>query len=357
LQDETIKGFNTWFVKGDAVQIVTEEGDVVYPWEEQQATFVLKVFRDTLFKRLPMQSSELSEAEKVEVSKNTELELHSYAYQDTHGDFSNHIRIALKNREDYLNGLSQWYVYDKHAYVEYDGGIVYPPSPLLKVTQDTIIKRRPVQSSDLPNDQKYKIPAGRAFILDSWAHSDEQGRSFNRHIKFAIKLESEFIEKISTWYVYDQHGQVIWNDKILYPPFRGNPFKLPGNETTFYTGQPIIEESDFTWGEATKDGTRLPANAEVVNNIINLAQELQKARNLIGQPFVINSWYRTPEANSAVGGARNSLHLQGRAVDMYVPGYSVRQVANALMSSWPGGILIYSTHLHLDTGRKQVIFL
>ncbi|MEM8807472.1 MAG: peptidoglycan-binding protein, partial [Cyanobacteria bacterium P01_G01_bin.38] len=47
LQDETIKGFNTWFVKGDAVQIVTEEGDVVYPWEEQQATFVLKVFRDT----------------------------------------------------------------------------------------------------------------------------------------------------------------------------------------------------------------------------------------------------------------------------------------------------------------------
>ncbi|MEM9162698.1 MAG: peptidoglycan-binding protein, partial [Cyanobacteria bacterium P01_F01_bin.4] len=357
LQNETINGFNTWFVKGDAVQITSAEGDVVYPWEEQQATFVLKVFRDTVFKRLPMQSGELTEAEKVEVSKDTELELHSYAYQDTHGDFSNHIRVALKRQEDYLNGLSQWYVYDKHAYVEYDSGIVYPPAPLLKVTQDTIIKRRPVQSSELPNDQKYIIPDGRAFILDSWAHTDEQGRSFNRHIKFTIKLETEFIEKISTWYVYDQHAQVIWNDKVLYPPFRGNPFKLPGNETTFYTGQPIIEEGDFTWGEATKNGTRLPANAEIVNNIIDLAQELQKARNLVGKPFVINSWYRTPEANSAVGGARNSLHLQGRAVDMYVPGYSVRQVANALMSSWPGGILIYSTHLHLDTGRKQVIFL
>ncbi|NEP19343.1 MAG: DUF882 domain-containing protein, partial [Leptolyngbya sp. SIO4C1] len=206
-------------------------------------------------------------------------------------------------------------------------------------------------------DDKQIIPAGRAFILDSWAHRDAQGRLFNRHIKFTIKLESDFVKQLSTWYVFDQHAQVVWNSKVLYPPYTGSPFKLPGNETTFYTGQPIVKGGSFTWGEATKDGSRIPASAAVVNNILDFTQKLQAARNLIGSPFIINSWYRTPAANAAVGGVSNSLHLQGRAVDMYVPGYSVRQVANALMGSWPGGILIYSTHLHLDTGRKQVVFL
>lgn len=356
LKQETIRGLNTWFVPGRHVQ-VEFEGEQVYPWEEQQVTFKLRVYRDTVFKRCPMPSSELPETEKVAVPKGSRYYLHSYAYQDAHGDFSSHIKIAIKDQQDFLKGLSQWYVYDKHAYVEYDGNIVYPSAPVLQFTQETIIKRRPVQSSTLPTGEKYQISAGKSFILDSWAHQDSQGRSFNRHIKFALKLESDFIEKTSTWYVYDQHAQITWNNKVLYPPFGGKPFKLPGNETTFYTQQPIFEGSDFTWGEATKDGTRLPATPEIVNNIITLAKVLQEARKRVGHPFVINSWYRDPQSNTAVGGATGSLHLQGRAVDMEVPGYSVRQVANAIMSSWPGGILIYSTHLHLDNGRKQVLFL
>ena len=356
LKGTTIRKLNTWFIEGQYVQIEFD-GEVVYPWEEQQAAFQLRVYRDTIFKQRPMASNELPDTEIVEVKKETNFILHSYAYQDSHGDFSSHIKISIKNPKDFLNGLSQWYVYDKHAYVEYDNNIVYPPTPVINFTQNTIIKRRPLQSSELPAEERASVPSGNSFVLDSWAYKDEQGKSFNGHIKFALKLESDFIKSLSTWYAYDQHAQVVWNDKVLYPPFVGKSFKLPGNESTFYTQQPIFTGSDFTWGEATKNGTRIPTTPGTVSDIIAFAKVLQNARNIIGQPFVINSWYRDPQSNKAVGGASTSFHLSGRAVDMYVPGYSVRQVANALMSSWPGGILIYSSHLHLDTGRKQVIFM
>ncbi|ESA37240.1 phage-related lysozyme [Leptolyngbya sp. Heron Island J] len=356
LKETTIRGLNTWFIEGQYVQVEIDD-EVVYPWEEQQTVFQLRVYRDTIFKQRPMPSSELPDTEKVEVKKETNFILHSYAYQDSHGDFSSHIKISIKDPKDFLKGLSQWYVYDRHSYVEYDENIVYPPTPILNFTQNTIIKRRPLQSSELPTEEKASIPSGNSFILDSWAYKDEQGKSFNGHIKFALKLESDFISSFSTWYVYDQHAQVTWNGKVLYPPFAGKSFRLPGKEGLFYTQQPIFTDSNFTWGEATKNGTRIPTTPEIVDNIITFARALQNARNIIGQPFVINSWYRDPQSNEAVGGATNSQHLSGRAVDMYVPGVSVRQVANALRSSWPGGILIYSSHLHLDTGRKQIVFL
>ncbi|NJN19892.1 MAG: DUF882 domain-containing protein [Leptolyngbya sp. RL_3_1] len=66
----------------------------------------------------------------------------------------------------------------------------------------------------------------------------------------------------------------------------------------------------------------------------------------------MNSWYRDPAANAAAGGAPRSFHLQGRAVDFSVAGYSPLAAANALYPSWPGAVIYYSTHLHLDTGSK-----
>jgi len=356
LQGTNVKGFNTWFVYGGHIQ-VEKDGEVVYPWEEQQAEFILKIYRDTLFKRRPIQSSQLPATEKHSVAQGSQFALHSYAFQDAHGDFSSHIKIALKHEQDFINDLSQWFVYDQHAVVEFDGQIVYPHLPRLQVTQDTILKRRPLQSSQLPDNEKYTIAKGTSLLLHSWAYRDQQG-DFNRHIKFAIKYEQDFIRKFSSWYIYDQHAQVLLGDKVVYPPaFQGKPFKLPGNTSTFYTGQPILPKGDFTWGEATKEGTRIPPTPDIVKNILELAKHLQQARDRIGRPFIINSWYRTPEANRATGGHPRSLHLQGRAVDMDVPGYSPRQVANALINTWPGGILIYSTHVHLDTGRRQVVYM
>ncbi|NEQ27164.1 MAG: DUF882 domain-containing protein, partial [Microcoleus sp. SIO2G3] len=239
--------------------------------------------------------------------------------------------------------------------------------PTLRITESTAFKRRPIAQSSLPSSEVAPAPDGNTYKLLSFAYADANG-DFNSHIKITFRYEKDYIRGLSTWYVFDRHARVERAGRVVYPQPRPTPspsptpayggraFKLPGNVSTFYTDQPIVPGGSFTWGEATKNATRIPANEDIVNNIIALARQLQRARNQIGRPFVINSWYRQPAINQAVGGVSNSQHLYGRAADIQVSGFSGRRAANAVMSWWPGGIGIYShlpNVLHLDIGRRR----
>jgi hypothetical protein len=44
--------------------------------------------------------------------------------------------------------------------------------------------------------------------------------------------------------------------------------------------------------------------------------KLQALRDLLGRPMIVNSAYRSPEHNKAVGGAKGSKHLEGLAFDV-----------------------------------------
>ena len=58
-------------------------------------------------------------------------------------------------------------------------------------------------------------------------------------------------------------------------------------------------------------------NAEEVNNLVRLCQKvLEPLRAYFGTPIRINSGFRCKALNAAVGGAANSYHLKGRAVDI-----------------------------------------
>lgn len=371
LRDTDLKGFNTWFVYSLHAQVELD-GKVVYPYEDQEAIPILWITQDTVFKRRPVQSSMLPPSEIYALSRGKKLFLHSYAYADNQGDFANHIKIAIRYEQDFLRDLSTWFVYQNHGYIEFDGEVVYPPEdpniPELRVTQDTVFKRRPIQSSLLPSDDLYRVPQGSTWTLDSYAYQDETEKDFFNHIKFTLKYPKDEINGFNTWYAYEEHAQVEVAGKVVYPPpskppsspsppsYSGTPFKLPGNVSTFYTDQPIIPNGNFTWGEATKNATRIPDSVAIVDYIVALARELQKARNQIGRPFQVNSWYRPPAVNAAVGGASRSYHLTGRAADLEVAGYSGRQVANAVFSWWPGGIGIYRNLpnvVHLDIGPRR----
>ena len=66
---------------------------------------------------------------------------------------------------------------------------------------------------------------------------------------------------------------------------------------------------------------------------------LQCIREHFGKPITITSGYRTATHNTAVGGAKSSQHLLGRAADIQVAGVSVEDVASyaeALMPDWGG---------------------
>ena len=114
----------------------------------------------------------------------------------------------------------------------------------------------------------------------------------------------------------------------------------------------IIPGGDFTWGEATKDFKRLPPTAEISKNIVKLAREIQPYREDFGQPLYVSSWYRPPDVNKAVGGASNSYHLYGLAVDFSNPNYTGYQL-QAYFSSWGGGLGVYAWGCHLDLGPKR----
>lgn len=374
LKNTSIRGLNTWYVYRLDAQ-VEFDGEVVYPREDQEALPILRINQNTLFKTRPVDSDQLAADEKAEVTRGQNFRLNSYAYADAQGDFSNHVKFALRDQKDFIRGRNTWFAYDQHIYIEFDGEIVYPPEPadlpILRITENTVFKRRPIAQSSLPANEVAPASDGSLYKLLSYAYADASG-DFNNHIKVTFRYEKDYIRGLSTWYVYDRHARVERAGKIVYPQprptpspsptptptpiYSGKAFKLPGNVSTFYTDQPIIPGGSFTWGEATKEATRIPANEDIVDSIIALARQLQRARNQIGRPFIINSWYRPPRINQAVGGVSNSQHLYGRAADIQVPGFSGRRVANAVMSWWPGGIGIYS-HLpnvvHLDVGRRR----
>ena len=71
-------------------------------------------------------------------------------------------------------------------------------------------------------------------------------------------------------------------------------------------------------------------------------------RRYIGKPITINSGYRTPSYNKAIGGAKQSQHMEGTAVDIVVKDYTPEEVAHLGKLLGFRGIGLYNTFCHLD---------
>ncbi|UCH73491.1 MAG: DUF882 domain-containing protein [Rhodospirillales bacterium] len=78
------------------------------------------------------------------------------------------------------------------------------------------------------------------------------------------------------------------------------------------------------------------------------------------QPFEIISGYRSPRTNAqlarqSAGVAKKSLHMQGRAVDLRLPGVGLSRLHRAALSLKAGGVGHYpkSGFIHIDTGRVR----
>lgn len=67
----------------------------------------------------------------------------------------------------------------------------------------------------------------------------------------------------------------------------------------------------------------------------------------------INSGYRSPATNAAVGGAKSSLHMKAQAVDFVIPGMSPSKSYDQCMQLGKGGCGKYGTFTHEDTGAKR----
>lgn len=97
-----------------------------------------------------------------------------------------------------------------------------------------------------------------------------------------------------------------------------------------------------------KDGSQL---VKLDSKLLNL---LQRLRDKINKPLVITSGYRTVEYNKKVGGIVNSLHTQGKAADISKRSLGMTDAALIKMCQdiGFGGVIIYDTFIHVDTGKK-----
>lgn len=109
---------------------------------------------------------------------------------------------------------------------------------------------------------------------------------------------------------------------------------------------------DFSLSEfRSKDGAPFPP--EVIENLKKLAVNLQIIRNHVDVPISINSGYRSPSHNEAVGGKNNSYHLKGMAGDLScsLSPSELHEEIKALMDDGEiekGGLSEYSSFVHYD---------
>jgi len=97
---------------------------------------------------------------------------------------------------------------------------------------------------------------------------------------------------------------------------------------------------------------QLPPSAE--QNLQALVEHvLDPARERLGMPITVNSGYRCPAHNKAVGGVKNSQHLKGEAADITCADNKrlaeiIEQLGNF------DQLIVYPTFLHVSYKRQGV---
>ena len=113
------------------------------------------------------------------------------------------------------------------------------------------------------------------------------------------------------------------------------------------------------WEElACKDGTPYPSKFITDGRVIELVVMFERIRDIWQLPLTILSAYRTVSHNKKVSGAKNSMHLQGKALDLMPPGgVSITEFYKILYAQTKElgirGIGKYSTFVHVDTRESK----
>jgi zinc D-Ala-D-Ala carboxypeptidase len=85
---------------------------------------------------------------------------------------------------------------------------------------------------------------------------------------------------------------------------------------------------------AIRRGLDNTPDQEALANLHLLAAAMENVRALLGVPIHVDSAYRSPKVNAALGGSANSAHMRGLACDFTAVAFGTpQQVARAIVDS------------------------
>ncbi len=158
---------------------------------------------------------------------------------------------------------------------------------------------------------------------------------------------------------------------LALPPLSASVHRAPERTLAFknlHTGEAL--RATF-WAAGDYVGDELKAVNRVLRDhrtgdvhpvdtqLLDLLYLLQQSVAVSG-PFHIISGYRSPATNrrlsaNSSGVAKRSLHMQGRAIDIRLPGCELNKLREAALALQAGGVGYYpkSDFIHVDTGRVR----
>jgi hypothetical protein len=186
----------------------------------------------------------------------------------------------------------------------------------IEATQDTWLKKEPVQATELGEKEKVICPKGRDYAVVAYAECAADGHA-----------QVELAAGAGTWFLYEPHwrkvigageamqAEVDWSDFCLVTP-------------------------NLSVGEILRfDKRRIPGPAASVRTrLLRTAAEFQRVREAWGRPLGVTSFYRPEPINAQVGGVPGSRHVLGEAFDVYPVDRSLDSFYQWIRTRWTGGL-------------------
>lgn len=113
--------------------------------------------------------------------------------------------------------------------------------------------------------------------------------------------------------------------------------------------------NEFTDSQtATREGIDNYPSQESIFNLATVAYTLEIIRIHLNAPIHISSGYRSKELNEAVGGSKESKHMEGLAADFIVEGYTPREAVQIIRNivGYNKLILEFNGWVHLDLSAR-----
>lgn len=179
----------------------------------------------------------------------------------------------------------------------------------------------------------------------------KQLQAYNYDVEAALIAYNGGPKRANAWLKAGRDDSVIPKESADY--YKEVLGRLPGYGPQGTAGV----RSQFVW---TRGGSNKAINfdsEEFKGTSPELLRRVQQAFSSLGiKQIKINSAFRDPKKNADVGGATNSQHLHGKALDINVAGFSREQrirVIQSLSAMGVTGIGVGNNIIHADIGNRR----